>query len=51
MGFGEAGRISRILKVIREGVQVAQTILERMENNVLKWQRYALQLADKNRRK
>jgi hypothetical protein len=51
MGFGEAGRTSRILKVMREGVQVTQTILERMENNVLKWHRYVLQLADKNRRK
>jgi hypothetical protein len=30
MGFGEAGRTSGILKVIRESVQVAQTVLERM---------------------
>jgi hypothetical protein len=30
------GRTSRILKVIRGGVQVAQAVLERKENNVLK---------------
>jgi hypothetical protein len=51
MDFGEAGRTYRRLKVIREGVQVAQTILERMENKVLKWHRYVLQLADNSRRK
>ena len=50
MGFGEAGRTNRILKVIREGVKVAQTVLERIENNVLKWHRYVLQLADRSRR-
>jgi hypothetical protein len=35
MDFGEAGRTYRILRVIREGVEVAQTVLERMEINVL----------------
>jgi len=51
MDFGEAGRTSRILKVITEDMKVAETVLERMENNVLKWYRYVLQLADNNRRK
>jgi hypothetical protein len=32
--FGEAGRTYRILKVIREGVQVAGTVLERRGNKV-----------------
>jgi hypothetical protein len=34
MDFGEARRTSRILKVMREGVQVAPAVLERMEKNV-----------------
>jgi hypothetical protein len=51
MDFGEAGRTSRVLELIREGVQVAQTVLKGLENNVLKWHGHVLQLADNNRRK
>jgi hypothetical protein len=51
MDFGEAGGTSRILKVNRKGVQVAQTILERMKNNLLKLHGYVLQLADNSRRR
>jgi hypothetical protein len=45
MDFGEGGKTSRILKVIREVVQVARRILEGMKNNVLKWHGHLLQLA------
>jgi hypothetical protein len=45
-----ASRISRILKVrnevIRDGVGVTQTILERMENNVLKLYGHVLRMED-----
>jgi hypothetical protein len=45
------GRTFRILKVvhevIREDVRVTQAILERMDNNVLKWHVRVLQLVGK----
>jgi hypothetical protein len=45
-----AARISRILKVknevIRDGMGVTQTILEIMENNMLKWYAHVLRMED-----
>ena len=50
-----AARTSRLLKirneVIREKVGVAQTILERIKNNALKWYGNVVHMEDKRRPK